>query len=231
MVAIFFLVLSPWLIRNYRSFGVFELSSIVPYQLYFYEVPDTYAMAKGISYQEAGNILRKEIADYSKADNFSYYMEFGSHDILLERSRYYLSQYPLYSVVSRVKNSAKFFLRDGVRYWYNDFNRSERTDIDINKIVTLRENNLFPYLVMAERLFLTMLFAGMLASVFYLFKEGAIERLLSVFLFLMLVYFSFLTGVMASAGLRFPIEPIFILVGLSGISRFFNNNFIKNDKR
>ena len=221
MVAIFFIVLSPWLVRNFRSFGVFELSSIVPYQLYFYELPDTYAMAKGISYQEAGNILRKEMDDYSKADNFSYYMEFGSRDVLLERSYYYLSQYPLYTIASRIKNSAKFFLRDGIRYWYNDFNRDGRTDVDVYKIVTLNEKSLFPYLVVVERLFLAILFVGMLASVFYLFKENVAARSLLAFLLILLVYFSFITGAMASAGLRFPVEPIFILVGLNGLSRFF----------
>ena len=222
MVVIFFIVLSPWLVRNYRSFGVFELSSIVPYQLYFYELPDTYAMAKGISYQEAGDILRKEIDDYSKADNFSYYMEFGSRGVLLKRSNYYLSQYPLYAVASRIKNSAKFFLRDGIRYWYNDFNRDERVDVDIYKVVTLNEKSLFPYLVVVERLFLAILFVGMLASVFYLFKEDATARLFLTSLLILLVYFSFLTGVMASAGLRFPVEPFFILLGLGGLSKLSN---------
>ena len=228
MVTIFFIVLLPWLARNYRAFGVFKLSSIVPYQLYFYELPDTYALAKGISYQKAGDILRKEIDDYSKVDNFSRYMEFAAGDVLLERARHYFSRYPLYAVASRAKNSIKFFLRDGIRYWYNDFARSKRTDINIYKIITLNEKSLFPYLVVAERLFLAVLFAGMLASVFFLFKGDATARLLSAFLFLLLAYFSFLTGAMASAGLRFPVEPIFILMGLGGLSKLFH---LKNGKR
>ena len=36
-------------------------------------------------------------------------------------------------------------------------------------------------------------------------------------LFMVILYFAFLTGIMASAGLRFPIEPLFLLLGLSGI--------------
>src|SRR3989344_3749138 len=216
MVVIFFIVLSPWLVRNYKTFGVFELSSIVPYQLYFYELPDTYAMAKGISYQEAGDILKKEIDDCSGNQDFSRYMEFSSRDVLSERSRYYLSQYPLYAVASRIKNGVKFFLRDGIRYWYNDFNRSKRADIDIYKIITLNEKNLFPYLVVTERLFLAVLFLGMLASAVYMFRGETTTRLLSIFLFSLLIYFPLLTGVMASAGLRFPIEPLFILTGSGG---------------
>lgn len=230
MIAIFFLVLSPWLVRNYKFFKVFAVSSIMPYQFYFYELPDTYALAKGVSYQEASDILRKDIDAYSKADDFGYYMKFAAGDILLERTRHYLFQYPGYAVISRVKNSVKFFLRDGIRYWYNDFNRSKRTAIDIYKIVTLNEKNPFPYLVILERLFLTILFSGVLISTFYLFtKEDQNARLLSAFLLLLLLYFSFLTGVMASAGLRFPVEPIFILVGLAGLGRLFKNK--KHDKK
>jgi len=39
-------------------------------------------------------------------------------------------------------------------------------------------------------------------------------------LFFLLFYFSFLTGIMASAGFRFPVEPFFLLVGLNGIKRY-----------
>lgn len=222
MMAIFFMVLSPWMARNYKFFKVFAVSSIMPYQLYFYELPDTYALAKGISYQEAGNILKQEIDNYSKAGNFSYYMEFAAGDVLLERSGHYLFQYPAYAAVSRIKNSVKFFLRDGVRYWYNDFNRSKRTDIDVYKILTLKEKNPFSYLVALERLFWGVLFLGMLISFFYLFKEDKTVRLLLSLLVLLLFYFSFLTGIMASAGLRFPVEPFFILVGLGGIDKLIH---------
>ncbi|MBI2058075.1 MAG: glycosyltransferase family 39 protein, partial [Candidatus Yanofskybacteria bacterium] len=78
MLGIFLAISLPWLVRNYKTFGVFEFSSIVPYQLYFYELPDTYAMAKGISYHEAGDFLKKEIDDYSNNYDFGRYMEFSS---------------------------------------------------------------------------------------------------------------------------------------------------------
>src|SRR3989338_1722495 len=61
MCVIFVAVLTPWLVRNYNLFGHFKLSSIPPYQLYFYDVPDAYALAHNISYEEAGKILKAEI--------------------------------------------------------------------------------------------------------------------------------------------------------------------------
>src|SRR3989344_1215368 len=106
----------------------FKLSSITPYQLYFYDVPDAYALANDISYEEAGGILKAEIGSHSSVSNFQDYMKFAQGDILMSRSRYYFSAFPAYFLVSRVKNMAKFFLRDGIRYWYNDFSRSSRSD-------------------------------------------------------------------------------------------------------
>jgi 4-amino-4-deoxy-L-arabinose transferase-like glycosyltransferase len=224
MCAIFAAVLTPWLVRNYNLFGHFKLSSITPYQLYFYDVPDAYALANDISYEEAGNILKAEIDSYSKVSSFQDYMKFETGDILISRSRHYFSAFPSYFFVSRVKNMTKFFLRDGIRYWYNDFSRNSRSDLSIYKIITFKEKNVFPYLVVIERLFLAALFTGLILSVFYFFKENAMTRSILFFFFLLLIYFSFFSGIMASAGFRIVVEPIFILTGLNGLNKLKQKN-------
>lgn len=227
MCVIFFMVLTPWLVRNYKTFGFFKLSSITPYQMYFYEVPGPYALANHISNTEAGNLLRNEINDYSKVSDFGEYMKFMSGELLMSRSYYYLSQFPEYFVIIRLENMVKFFLRDGIRYWYNDFNRDSRSEISIYKVVTLKERNLFPYLAVIERLFLALLFVGMTLSFSRFFKENMETKAILVFFFLVLVYFSFLTGGMASAGFRIVVEPIFILIGLAGLNKFFKYYYDK----
>ncbi|OGN15204.1 MAG: hypothetical protein A3J47_03510 [Candidatus Yanofskybacteria bacterium RIFCSPHIGHO2_02_FULL_43_22] len=231
MCAIFAAVLTPWLIRNYNLFGYFKLSSITPYQLYFYDVPDAYALANDISYQEAGSILRTEIdrlwindfasrlSTGSQVSDFQDYMKFASGELLMSRSRYYFSAFPAYFLVSRVKNMTKFFLRDGIRYWYNDFGRNSRSDVNVYKIATLKEKNVFPYLVAVERLFLAVLLVGLILSVSYFFKENMATRSILALFFLLLVYFSFFSGIMASAGFRIIVEPLFILVGLNGLNK------------
>src|SRR3989344_3218721 len=219
MCATFAAILTPWLIRNYNLFGHFKLSSITPYQLYFYDVPDAYALANDISYEEAGGILKAEIGSHSSVSNFQDYMKFAQGDILMSRSRYYFSAFPAYFLVSRVKNMAKFFLRDGIRYWYNDFSRSSRSDVNIYKIITFKEKNTFPYLVAIERLFLAALFVGLILSALCFFKEDIITKSILFFFFLLLLYFSFFSGIMASAGFRIIVEPIFSLVGLNGLSK------------
>src|SRR3989344_5215081 len=221
------MVFMPWLVRNYKTFGFFKLSSITPYQMYFYEVPDAYALANHISITEAGNLLRNEIDDYSKIFYFGGDMKFTSEELLMSRSYHYLSQFPEYFVISRLKNMTKFFLRDGIRYWYNDFNRDGRSEISIYKIVTLKEKNLFPYLAVTERSFLALLFVGMILSFSRFFKENIEIKAMLVFFFLVLAYFSFLTGGMASAGFRIVVEPIFILIGLVGLNKFFKYYYDK----
>lgn len=227
MCVIFFIVLMPWLIRNYKTFGFFKLSSITPYQMYFYEVPGAYALANHISSKEAENLLRNEIDSFSKVSDFGDYMKFTSGELLMSRSYHYLSQFPIYFAISRLKNTAKFFLRDGIRYWYNDFNRDGRSEINIDKIITLKERTLFPYLVIIERLFLAFLFVGMVMSFIYSFKENAETKSMLLFFLLMLIYFSFLTGGMASAGFRVVVEPIFVLVGLGGLNKSFKYYYVK----
>ena len=232
MSIVFIVILTPWLIRNYSLFGHFKLSSITPYQLYFYDVPDAYALANDISYEEASKILKTEI-DYlwitdiasrlstdSEVYDFQDYMKFAAGDILMSRSRYYFSAFPAPFFISRVKNMTKFFVRDGIRYWYNDFSRSSRSDVNIYKIITFKEKNVFPYLVAIERLFLATLFIGLILSASYFFKENATVRSILFFFFLLLIYFSFFSGIMASAGFRIIVEPIFILVGLNGLNKF-----------
>ena len=233
MCAVFAIVLTPWLIRNYNLLGYFRISSITPYQLYFYDVPDAYALANNISYGEASNILKAEIdhlwindlrsrlSTGSKIYDFQDYMGFASGDILISRSRHYFSAFPAYFFISRIKNMTKFFLRDGIRYWYNDFSRGSRSDINIYKIITLKEKNIFPYLVVIERLFLAALLIGLILSALYFFKENAMTKSILFFFFLLLMYFSFFSGIMASAGFRIVVEPIFILAGLNGLNKLF----------
>ena len=137
----------------------------------------------------------------------------------MSRSRYYFSAFPTYFLVSRIKNMTKFFLRDGIRYWYNDFSRSSRSDVNIYKIITFKEKAIFPYLVVMERLILATLFIGVVLSISCFFKENMRLRSILFFFFLLLIYFSFFSGIMASAGFRIIVEPIFILVGLYGLNK------------
>ena len=70
LIITFFSVLSPWMLRNYRLFNEFSLSSIAPYQLYFYDAPAVYSFNHGISYAEAREFLEASMNESTQASSF-----------------------------------------------------------------------------------------------------------------------------------------------------------------
>ena len=114
----------------------------------------------------------------------------------------------------------KFFVRDGIRYWYNDFAPNVKTNIglgDIKNILLFRNTSPLVYVMILERVFLFALFIGMLFAVFKSFYQENKKRIIIFCLALVIFYFAALTGIMASAGLRYPVEALFILTGMIGI--------------
>jgi len=208
-ITLFIIILSPWLLRNYRVFNSFSLSTIKYYQLYFYDLPPIYGRAKGITNQEASQILTEEfhnitgIADRSSTHEYA--RDFAYSKLLKERFLRYLAQMPGAALITRLDFMFKFFIRDGIRYWIHYY-----TNGSINGLL------LIP--VILERGFLFLVFVGMLIFTVqsFLIKNRNTFPFFSL-LFLVILYFGFLTGIMASAGLRFPVEPLFLLLGLSGL--------------
>ena len=198
LILIFFLLLSPWLLRNYLLFGEYSLSSIGPYQLYFYEAPPVYAFNHNVSRAEAGELLEREIEKYTHASAFEEYPTFAHSDILSQKGREIIFESPAGLVFLKVIQGFKFFIRDGIRYW-------------------LEQRGLG--LVLTERAFLFVIFLGMIASLSSFLKKDFPNRPYHFFFILIIFYFAFLTGAMASAGFRFVVEPLFILTGLTGVKQ------------
>src|SRR3989344_923483 len=115
LVLVFFLVLSPWMIRNYVLFGEYSLSSIGAYQLYFYEAPPVYAFNHGLSRAEAGDFLGEEIDKYTMASAFEEYTTFTHSDMLKQKAKEIIFESPSGFVVLKIIQGFKFFVRDGIR--------------------------------------------------------------------------------------------------------------------
>ncbi len=205
LIAVFFTILSPWLARNYSLFGKFSLSSITPYQLYFYDTPAVYATTHKVSYDEARAFLEKDIKQYLPTDKFEDYMKYKSEDMLNKRSWHYLLESRLSLLVTRANLFFKFFVRDGIHYWASQ----------CRSCLFLK----FPSPILSavpiylERSILGILFLGFLA---FSWQSLRSKNNAQVFISLVVVYFALLTGAVASAGLRFPVEPLIILAGLAG---------------
>lgn len=202
ILAVFFLVLSPWLIRNWFLFGHPVLSSITAYQLYFYDAPAVYAHNHGISHGEARQFLEADIGRYLTVRTFDDYMTFEASSLLLSRAWYYLAESLSGLAITRLILFLKFFVRDGLHYW--------------------AEFGLGGWLlklgVWAERGVLSLLGLGLALSAWRTLSRQNFVSVMSGFFLILIAYFALLTGAMASAGLRFPVEPLVILGGLGGLS-------------
>lgn len=220
ILLIFFLILSPWLYRNYKTFGYIALSSITTLQLYVYDAPAMYAFNHHISYVQAHDILAQRAQSHfgMRQDQFAPLLSSGPY--LKEKALEVMFESPAGLVVVRSTLFFKFFIRDGIRYWYNDFAPNVKTNIgagDIKNILLFHNTSPLVYVLILERVFLFILFIGMLFAIFKSFYQEKQKRIIIFCFALVIFYFAALTGIMASAGLRYPVEALFILTGMIGI--------------
>lgn len=219
LIFLFFLVLSPWMLRNYRLFGEFSLSSIIPYQMYFYDAPAVYAFNHKVSYSQASKFLENDIKKYTKASSFQEYPTFIHSEILKWRAKEIIFESPTGFLAVRSILAFKFFIRDGIRYWFEEERLGSAKNIfDSKNLSDIKNLNFyqssFVFGVLLERFLLLTLLGGLIYSIFLL--KNSLKKDIIFLLFLVITYFAVLTGAVVSAGLRFPAESLFILVGLIG---------------
>ena len=205
LVICFSAVLSPWLIRNHAVFGTYALSSLMPFQLYYYDGPSIYATAHDISFQEAWDVLderMKGLVGFSHKEEPERFANFSTiTPILWEAGFTNAFEDPRALIETRVAQFFKFFVRDGIRYWI------ERDEIPLLSGWGFG-------VVVIERLVLAALALGFFAALIFASRGRNLPQILMV---LVVLYFALLTGVMASAGLRYPAEPLFLLLGVAGL--------------
>lgn len=205
LIVCFLIVIAPWVYRNYTVFGLPYLSSITAVQLYFYDAPAIYAVAQDIPYEEARTVLNMHIEDvtgYSVADNPVLYTELSELTPILksEGMRFALAD-PWALVEVRAVQFFKFFTRDGIRYWIEHYG-----------VDTYAGWALVP--IILERIVLLFFTIGFF---WYAISAFLKKNLATTTLVLVVMYFAVLSGVMSSAGLRYPAEPLFLLLGTAGL--------------
>ena len=218
MGVIFFAGVLPWIYRNYSTFGYFSISSIIPSQMYFYDSPAVYAYNHDISYSEAATIISKKAEEHFGAEQGEFSALFSSGAYLKEKALDIMFERPSSLFIVRGIQFFKFFIRDGIHYWFEGSLPLPRVSIGLIKSVTP-----LLFLVVLERAILFLLFLGMSATAVLSFWDTDKERRSIIgFLVLIILYFAALSGIMSSAGLRFPVEALFILTGLLGIVKVGN---------
>jgi 4-amino-4-deoxy-L-arabinose transferase-like glycosyltransferase len=206
-IIIFIAGVAPWLMRNERVFGTASLSSLMPFQLYFYDDPAIYATAHHLSYDQAKDVLVARIdaatgIRYETPNSSLYYAEFSKITPILVREGTSVAFENIPALIeTRIVEFFKFFVRDGIRYWI------ERYGVDT-------EHGWGFVTVVIERLVLFVIMVGF----FYKATCALLKKDIPIItMTLVVLYFAVLTGVMASAGLRYPAEPLFLLLGVAGL--------------
>jgi 4-amino-4-deoxy-L-arabinose transferase-like glycosyltransferase len=208
-VVIFIVGIAPWLARNHEVFGNASLSSLMPFQLYFYDGPAIYATAHHLSYADARKVLDARIATVTGLPYSTHvreYTEFSAlTPILVHEGIKVALENPIALIETRFIQFFKFFVRDGIRYWI------ERYGIDTAHGAGFAA-------VVAERVILFVIMIGF----FYTSVRALLSKNIPVLAMTFVVlYFAVLTGIMASAGLRYPAEPLFLLLGTFGLYELY----------
>jgi hypothetical protein len=209
LIVCFLAVIAPWLYRNYSVFGLPYLSSITAVQLYFYDAPAVYATSKDISYEEARTYLNEHIANITGvtfAEDPVSYTELSPYTKIMrdEGARFFFADIPAL-IETRALQFFKFFTRDGIRYWLEHYS-----------VDTYGGWALVP--IIFER---AVMFLFSLGFFWYAAHAFFSKNLPGFALCLIVLYFAALSGVMSSAGLRYPAEPLLLLLGTAGLLELY----------
>jgi 4-amino-4-deoxy-L-arabinose transferase-like glycosyltransferase len=107
-LVVFFLVLSPWMYRNYTTFGTSQLNVQSVSALFSYLVPSSIALERGIPFQQAQDEFHKQEGATSIED-----INLGNMDPFKQRALEVLREYPVGFFKSLVISGVTFFIHDG----------------------------------------------------------------------------------------------------------------------
>jgi 4-amino-4-deoxy-L-arabinose transferase-like glycosyltransferase len=236
-----YLVILPWMYRNYKAFNYFELSSINGYNLLFYNAAFTEVNKSRKSYDQVCNefvLLAKDAApDHLKPD-MPNDMEERLHGLTFEKSAVYNTVATAY-LKNNLFAAVKAHLSGTVKLHIN-----MGTEVIMQRlhIPTKRWTDTEKYsggvLSLAKKFFLSKSTAeitlGMLVLMFLLLVYGAAfagiidltfrrqQWMTAVFLILLIGYFAGLSGIFYTPRFRLPFMPLYMLLAGAGINALFS---------
>lgn len=113
-LAAFLVIISPWIIRNYRAAGHAAISSIPPYSFYNYNIPQFLAFHNGTSEPDEN---KKLIAHLGNPSGITY-RSFVYTDQINEYNKQFLKEYFLPYAIFHTIKTIPFFLGSGIDVSY-----------------------------------------------------------------------------------------------------------------
>ncbi|MCD6087312.1 MAG: glycosyltransferase family 39 protein [Candidatus Hydrothermae bacterium] len=220
----FAITLTPWLLRNYRHFGRFSLSSLTGYNLYYYNAGILRARLEGQKVRApwaVKEVVGKELMQEA--------VKAGIEGTPFDSSRTYLrlalkrigKNLPLYLSLHAQGTLITLF-SPGIHYLldYLGFEKRETGTYkallsgDIKRAVSRFVENGIPALLMVfETLFLLLLYV--LAAYGFIFRLKKGEKWPLLFA-LVLIYFVLAAGPIGEGRYRAPADPFLLLLAASG---------------
>lgn len=224
-VLVFFIVLSPWLYRNYRTFGAVNLSSQIPCVVSGVLLPSVLAIENGTTFAEEQNKVNT-----GDAESNYYYKMWNSHS---EKAAEEVLRHPIALAKLSLLNAITFFTHDGMLTFLGA--------MGISSSVPFPNKPMLVILMNSPREFLSILWSFMQTSlVFVLFgrlfwiivtllfgigiyKTWRSGTLTPQFIFpvIIVLYFMLTTmiiGLAANARFRMPVESVIFAVSFIGLN-------------
>jgi 4-amino-4-deoxy-L-arabinose transferase-like glycosyltransferase len=228
-----FMVVSPWMLRNYIAFNSFSVSSVSAFNVLYYNLTLHNAYIHNLDYPE--NLLPVDLqTDISLMRSFEYeeaYMEVVG-DYMKENwfsyFKYHLIKTTAFFIASSYTDLTLLFSQD-VEKTYRSVNFSQialQGDVFgfLSVIKTqLKEGDYFLLLFLGNILLWVCMFSFTTFSLVFCLvtKSNSLTSVVLVLFAILVLYFAILTGPVTVPRYRLPIEPYVFLAFSSGFMYFF----------
>jgi 4-amino-4-deoxy-L-arabinose transferase-like glycosyltransferase len=243
LIVTFLFTVSPWLIRNYKQYGVLRISSASSYNLLAYNVTMFYAQKNHINENEAKNYLTSKLSSQDE-----YFLRSLSNSKSLDRvSQSYIKDNFFEYLQFHFSRIVKLFLADGSRDLARMFHlldgNYDKSPVDFFKliagfkiielimvvcsgIVNFNLSIILWFLGLLFWLFINIL--AIIGAVYGMINKEKEKRWFILFCLGVIFYFAVLTGPVSTSRYRLPIEPF--MFALSAFGFLFIQSLLKRGK-
>ena len=204
---IFLIIISPWVVRNKKSFNVYTISSGEEISLAAYAIPAYFSWHDRIGFHDAQIKVQTDYAargiyeDFDRGTNFNIRKEFLK----------IVSSDPAGYIWSQIRFSPEFFISSG---WQSIVDAFQKKRSEVPRFGEMPAPSAARILGSGFWLVLTLL---ALAGILRTLNAEKNNRILYILFALIIFEFAFLTGSLAHSRYRFPVNPIIFLFAANAI--------------
>ncbi len=222
-------VVSPWSVRNYVRFDTFEISSVSAFNLLYYNLTEHNAYEKGLPTPE--QLIPESVPSYDK----SLFRSFVYQELYTNIAKRYLQEHWFSYLKFHLVKTTAFFIAPSYTdlglLFFPDIEKTYRSvslssialHFDVKSLFSLvysqvkvGDYSFVLYLANAVFWVYLFMFSTVTLVVSLLKKPRTMETFVILSFALLVLYFAVLTGPVAIARYRLPVEPYVLLTAVAG---------------